>query len=376
MILRPPRVHVVSPSLAAELARATDETLAPGTRAELVHRLRPRVSDGVLRPGKPSYVVYRLTSGQHRQTGVVVELSVDDYRQGRVRRHEATQPERERQLSAFLEATNVELVPVTLIHKARPTLRTLLAEAAANEPDVNIVSEDALVQTAWVVRDTHHARAVQDELTRINTLYIADGHHRIAAAERFATRRGHVGGDRSSDFVLGALFPWDEMRILGYHRCVTRPAGLTASELIAALARQPVVARIEECVPAEAAQPASGVVSVHVDGRWYQAQLRTPRDPADTRASLDLVAVEESLVAAVLGVTDVSSDSMVTPVPGTADPATVARRCAERNEIGFLLHPPSTDQIIAVSDAGLVMPPKSTWFDPKARVGPFFRDLA
>ncbi|MGH3479438.1 MAG: DUF1015 family protein [Nocardioidaceae bacterium] len=369
--MRRPRLHLVGSELAAELAEVGYESLTPDNAA----RLRRLADDGsFIAPPEPSYVVYELASGEHRQTGVVVEVAVDDYRHGRIQAHEGTDPTRIERLGTVLDTTRLELVPLTLTHDPCPELRAALATASAGEPDVRISSE-RVDQAAWIVRDADLAGEIARALPKTSTLYIADGHHRIAAAERYAA--AHPGnGELPSDFVLGALFPWDEVRILGYHRCAARPEGRSTADLVEAFRRQPAVESLEECDSAEAAAPAPGRIAMHLDGRWYQLRLRPPPDSAGPRESLDLAILESAVLGPALEIADPAGDSRVLPVPGTVDPAALTARCAERNEIGFLLYPPTTDQVRAVSDAGQLMPAKATWFDPKARTGPFFRDLS
>jgi len=330
---------------------------------------------GFQRMSEPRPVVYRLQAGDHVQTGVVAEVSVDDYRAGRVRRHEDTRAEREQQLSEFLAAAELELVPVTLTYQTRPRLQRLLRDAASGTPDAHVVSLDGLTQSAWVVSDAELATAIEAELGCVDALYIADGHHRMAAAARHAGRQGDGGAAAPSDFVLGALFAADEMRVLGYHRGVARPDGPSSQDLQDLIARQPPVAELEECSGAEPPRPAPGVVAVHLDGRWFRLRLRGPSGDSDARSSLDVVAVDEGIVGALLG-GGAPADDAVTPLPGTTTAEQLARWCADHTAIGFLLHPPTVGQIMAVSDAGQTMPAKSTWFDPKSAAGLFLRDLA
>lgn len=354
--VRPPRLLVVNQRYAGTL----DESLG-------VDRVRQLLADGVLeRPEAPCAVVYRVSTGQHEQTGVVVEASVRDYRDGRIRRHEATQPERERRLAEFTETAGVERIPVTLTHPARAGLRALLAEAAVGEPDVRL-AEDGVQHSVWVARDAWLVRSIQDELHGLGALYIADGHHRMAAAQRYAARHAGANPDDPGAFTLAALFPSDEMRILGYPRGVARPAGVSTSRLLGAIGARPEVARIEEFTPPEGTRPGRGVVSMHLDGRWYRLWLRTPRELV--RASLDVVALDEGVIAGVFG------GAELTPLPGASDAADIVRWCAEHQGIGFRPHPPTVEQVMAVSDAGQVMPPKSTWFAPKATAGLFLREL-
>jgi uncharacterized protein (DUF1015 family) len=347
-------------------ARLTD----PGFLAQLS---RPFGADVQPAAGRP--VVYRLQSRGHRQTGVVVEVPVEDLRTGRVRRHEAVQPERQRRLTDFLAATGLELVPVTLTHAPSPALGSLLAEAAEHEPDVELADGDGSTQTVWMVRSDDLARKIWAEVDALGALYIADGHHRTAAAEDYAARHCPDVGDHAACYVLSALFPSDQMRVLGYHRCVTRPEGTPAEVLLDALARQPVTERVEECAAADAEPTGPGTLGMWLDGRWYRLRLRETPGPADARTVLDVVALEDAILGPVLGIAAPATDPRVTTLPGVGGAQAVAGRCADTGEVGFLLHPPTIEQIMAVADAGMVMPPKSTWFDPKARAGPFVRDL-
>ncbi|GAA1205841.1 DUF1015 family protein [Prauserella alba] len=356
---RPPRVLVVNPSRAAQLPE-------PATAAHLPEL----VEGGVLRRiPDPAVLVYRVTSGGHEQTGVVVEVAVDDYRAGRIRRHEATDHDRERRLAEFTERAGVEQLPVTLAYQQRPVLRELTARVASGEPDVSVTRE-CEEHAVWITHDTEIVRAVHDELAALAVLYIADGHHRMAAAEHCAAAPG--------SFTLAALFPSDQLRILGYPRCVPRPAGLPAPVLLDRLAGQPVVAGIEELSASDEIRPGQGTVSMYLDGRWYRLWLRQPSDASPRPATIhplstvDTVLLDEAIIAPVLP----TGHAGHTPLPGRTTTATIANWCYEHHAVGFLPSPPRFDQVMAVSDAGHVMPPKSTWFDPKVCHGLFLRPSA
>ena len=369
MTMRPPRTRLVGSELAAELAEVGYESLTPDNAA----RLRRLARKGAfVEPSEPTYVVYRLASDGHQQTGVVVEVEIEAYRDGRIRAHEATEPERVSRLESVLEATRLELVPLTLAHRPDAGLRSALVTASAGDPDVRVATE-RVDQAAWIVRDAELVRAIDKALPGISPLYIADGHHRIAAADQFAARHHRSGTVAASDFILGALFPWDEVRILGYHRGIRRPEGRAAADLVAAIAGQPAVVSVE-ATGLEAPTPGPGAPTMCLDGQWYRIQLR-PAVSDSPRDALDLAIFDVAVLGSALEITDPTADSRVQPVPGTVDAAGLAERCAERDEIGFLFHPPTPDQVRAVSDAGQVMPRKATWFDPKARTGPFLRDL-
>ncbi len=323
-------------------------------------------TDGYMHPAVPAVIVYRVETGHHQQTGVVLEVSVEDYRNGRIRRHEATRAEREQHLVESTEASGIEQLPVMLTHPGRTGLHRQLTTITDEAPDVRFTGTDGAVHSVWSRHDPELARTVQDEVGHIEALYIADGHHRMAAAERYASRRSHFGADHSSGFTLATLFPSDEMRILGYHRCLPLPPGTSTAEVLDVLAAHPTVTRIEECGP-EAAQPELGVVVAYLDGRYYRLRLRPPREPEHVRASLDVVLLDEEILPTAFG-------RAGRPTARTANDADCW--CARGTAIHFLLHPPRVEQVMSISDAGLVMPPKSTWFAPKAEVGLFVRRLS
>ena len=334
--MRPPRLDVVDPDL-------------PAARTSTI---------------EPSVVVYRVESAGHRQTGLVVEVAVEDYRHHRIRRHEATRPEQERELDELAETTGREQVPVTLTYPVRSNPRPVLEAITSATPEVVHTDACGVTHTVWTRHDPEVTREIHDELDHVAALYIADGHHRMAAADRRANRR-----DRA-EFTLAALFPSDEMRVLGYHRGIARPA-TTRAEVLTALSDQPTISDIEEC-SAETARTAPGILLMCLDGTWYRIRLRALRGSTDVRSSLDVVALDESILPRAFGPT--GGRPRATRLP-TEDPHRAARWCAEGGMIGFLPHPPEVEQIVAVSDAGQLMPPKSTWFDPKASTEVFTRPL-
>jgi uncharacterized protein (DUF1015 family) len=381
MTMRPPRMVIAGPRLAGRLAVAADALQDVSAEApyERLRRdatqLRTAVhEDEATRRVAGDLVVYRLESGGHRQTGVVMEVAVADYRRGRVRRHEDTRPDRRQRLTETLAATGLDLVPVTLLHRPRPRLQALLAQATTQPPHGHTDSGDGVTETVWVLPAGTLTQAILSELENIDALYIADGHHRMAAAEEHATRHHRQDTDAAADYALCALFPGDEMRVFGYHRSLPRPPGVTASELVDLLAEQPATRDITACRGAEPT-PGPGRVAMWLDGRWYDVTL-SPPPAANAHAALDVVALEEGVLAPALQRLGVPAERGVAALAGAEGADLVAGWCAEHDAVGFLLHPPTIDDIVAVSDAGHVMPPKSTWFDPKARPGLFLRDLS
>lgn len=322
----------------------------------------------------PCVLIYRVESGAHSQTGIVLEVAVDDYRAGRIRKHEATEPERVRLLGEALATGGVEQIPVALAHRDNHTLRELLAESTGGEPELVMTARDGVRHTVWTQRDPEMIRAIEAQLHQLDALYIADGHHRMAAADRNGLPLSPQEPEASAApaFTLAAVFPAEELRILGYHRCVRMPEGVGPAELLDALAAAPAVADVQRL--GESTTPATepGTVLVWLAGRWYRLRLHR-RAEASPRAGLDVVALDEGVLKPVFGIEHVPTHAAVTPLPGDIAPEELAERCAAQSSIGFLPHPPSVQTVLQLADAGEVMPPKSTWFEPKLRLALFLR---
>lgn len=323
----------------------------------------------------PSIVVYEIRVGEHRQTGVVVEVSVEDYRRGRVLAHEATEPERERRLAKQLEATGTQQTPVLLVHRSSPALAALLAEAAAGDPSACVDGDSGVTHTAWVAGDDEIASGVQRELDVLGSLYIVDGHHRMAAVERHDEKRARNGrGSGCAGYALAALFPSEQVRIHGYGRYVRRPPGRSWHDLLTEVSARPAVARIERLNDAETATPSPGAVAMCAGGAWYRLWLARQQE-VPVRRSLDVVALDEEVLAPAFGAAGGPGYAAIAPSQGRDDPSGLARWCERHDAMGFLPAPPGIDQVMAVSEEGSLLPPKSTWFSPKAGNDLFRREL-
>ncbi|RRO18706.1 DUF1015 family protein [Saccharopolyspora rhizosphaerae] len=356
-----PRTEAPTARITARLPRGLVLDHRPGHRPADAARVREAYDSGRFPRGPgPAAVVYRIAEGGHAQTGVLAEVAVDDYRTGRIRPHEATQPERERRLTEFTELSGVEQMPVMLAHSPSPGLRSAIRRITAAEPDLDFGTEDGARHTAWIRQDGELARAVEQGIGGIEGAHIADGHHRMAAAEHYAARRRHLGPDHPAAFTLAALFPADELRVFGYHRCVP-VEGASAARLLDELTSLPVTAWWEQCATAT---PEPGVVVVRYGDETYRMGLRSSGAPGHVRGSLDVVTLDEEVLPA-LGASPTSCGS------GAPEHCRYPAGAA----VLLLAHPPTIEQIMAVSDAGLVMPPKSTWFAPKPEPGLFLRDL-
>ena len=316
----------------------------------------------------PCVLVYRLASDGHVQRGVVAEMSIGAYLDGRIRRHEFTRIAREDALAAYIDRVRAASSPVSLAYRADDGIRKRLDTVTSTaRPAVSHVTEDGVEHDIRVL-DGAQARSLIAAFDSVSTAYLTDGHHRCAATARFST----AGADAR---LLVVLFPDDELRILPYHRVVRDLGRHSTDTFLAGLAERFVVEPLPDRDP-EAARPrARGEFAVHVDDRWFRFRLpdeqARPPGPAD---AIDAAILQAQVIGPLVGVTDPRDDERLGYVAGAQGLDSLERACREGWRAAFALHPTSMDELVAVADAGAVMPPKSTWFDPKPCSGFFFHD--
>jgi uncharacterized protein (DUF1015 family) len=353
--------------------------LAPGTDAHDAavyakgrENFARMLAEGILRRDpEPCYYVYRLVVGGRGQTGVVAVASVAAYEAGRIRRHELTRPDKEDDRVRQIEALNAQTGPVFLVYRHRAAVDALIAEAAAGTPEVDVTADDGVRHLLWVVRERTRIEALERAFEDIPRLYIADGHHRAAAAARVAAARRVANRGQADEepyaYFLAVVFPDDQVRILDYNRVVRDLNGLTPQAFLARLdAAFTVQPSAQPVRPARA-----GEFGMYLGGRWYRLAIRPERVPAgDPVKRLDVSLLQDHLIGPVLGVGDPRRDARIDFVGGVRGLAELERRVdSGEMAVAFALHPTSLEDLMAVADAGRVMPPKSTWFEPKLADG-------
>ncbi len=345
---------------------------APEVYAKAAENLAHMVSEGVLvRDSEACYYVYRLTMDGHSQTGLVAAASVPDYDSNRIRRHEFTRPDKEDDRVRQIDALNAQTGPVFLAYPMAPDVDANLAQVTGATPDVDIVADTGVRHELWVLRE----RAVIEKLTAafnaMPALYIADGHHRSASASRIAVTRRAANpahtGEESYNYFLSVIFPHHQLRILDYNRVVKDLNGLSVEQLLA---------RAQEnfsVVPSAAAvKPARmGEFGLYLPGQWYRLTLRPELIPADDPvARLDVSLLAHYFIEPILGISDPRRDARIDFVGGIRGLSELEKRVdSGQMAVAFSLHPTQMEDLMAVADAGEVMPPKSTWFEPKLADG-------
>ena len=341
--------------------------------------LADRVADGTLvRDSDPCYYLYRLSGNGHEQTGIVAAFSVDDYESGTIRRHEFTRPVDEKDRADHIATTGCQTGPVLLAYRDDPTLSTIVAAAATATPLYDFTDAEGLRETVWRVNRPAAVDALRTMLARIPRAYIADGHHRAAAAARVrkALREEHgdtmgVPGTEPCDYLLAVLFPESQLMTLPYDRVVADTAGLTAKELLARLAEQGfAVGKSSEgpIRPTEALH-----YGLFLGGSWRELVWQGDV-PQTAVGKLDVSVLQDQALGPILGITDPGRDARIRFVGGQPDAGTLEPLAGE-NGLAFALRATPVADMMAVADEEGIMPPKSTWFEPKLRSGLFIRPI-
>lgn len=338
-------------------------TEAPEGRSHAREYLERVTGDGTFEP-TTGWWVYRITDGDHRQTGVIAEVAVAAYESNRLLRHEHTVAEVAEHLADAFEEVGGSTHPVSLAYRADPVIDGIVAQVTAATPEVR-VERGGRIQEAWRAESDLGLGAA---LEAIPELYIADGHHRSAAAAVLAHRSPPELESIRSHF-LAALFPDDQMKTLSYHRCLHLPDHSPA-EILTAIARHfPIQPR-----PDVGEIPASGELWVCSEGSWYSLQLPHFADEGPTSA-LEAARLQHQILGPICDVADPRTDPRLNYVPGSVPLDVLAAECGAQAGLSFVTRPPTIADVMAVSDAGGVMPPKSTWFTPKIGAGIFLRRL-
>jgi uncharacterized protein (DUF1015 family) len=361
-------LHISKPEI--DLPEDTDPYAAE-VYAKGAANLHALIEAGVLiRDRKPSYYIYRLQMGEHVQTGIACVGSVAEYDRNRIRKHEFTRPDKEDDRVRQISALNAQTGPVLLAYRANTALGAIISTATQGAPFCDVVADDGVRHTLWILDEELPIRRITQIVNAMEALYIADGHHRSASASRVAAQRAAANprhdGDEDYNHFLCVAFPHDEMRILDYNRLVKDLHGQAAKDFLARISRQFTVT----AVAGQARPGRVGQFGLYLDKRWYQLDIKPELIPADPVASLDVSLLQEHLLAPVLGIGDPRRDKRIDFVGGIRGLSELERRVdSGEMAVAFALFPTSLEALMAVADANQVMPPKSTWFEPKLADG-------
>lgn len=325
---------------------------------------------------KDCYYVYeQIMDGRH-QTGIVALASIDDYANGVIKKHENTRAEKEADRIRHVDETNAQTGPIFLAYRAVDTIKKIVESTKKGTPVYDILAEDGIAHKVWIISDDNDIDVIKSEFNKMNAIYIADGHHRAASAVKVGQKRraakANYTGEEEFNFFLSVLFPDDELRIYDYNRVVKDLNGLSSDELKAQIAGSADVIRTstEEIRP-----ETKGQFSMFLDGEWTLYQFKASVQSSDPVEGLDVSLLQNNVLAPILGIADPKTDSRIDFVGGIRGLGELVKRCNEDCKVAFAMYPTSISELFDVADASLLMPPKSTWFEPKLRSGLFIHKL-
>ncbi|BCW92911.1 MAG: hypothetical protein KatS3mg007_0805 [Thermoanaerobaculum sp.] len=343
--------------------------------AQGASNLRKFMAEGVFfREQEPRFYVYQQRMGNHVQAGVVAAVSVAEYDAGLIKRHELTRKDKEDDRTRHVDELNANDEPVFLTYRQLAAIDALVDQVRAGAPLYDFVAEDGIGHTVWVV-PSELAANLQQAFQQVPALYVADGHHRTAAAARVGRERKAKNpqhrGDEPYNYFMAVLFPHNQLQILDYNRVVKDLGGLSPEAFLSKVAEKFRVEKASSGRPEKRHQ-----FGMYLQGQWYRLEaIPGSFREDDPIGSLDVSILQENLLAPVLGITDPRTDKRIDFIGGIRGLSALEQRVAEGWAVAFALYPTSLEQVMAVADAGLIMPPKSTWFEPKLRSGLLVRTL-
>ena len=336
-----------------------------------------RMADGTfLQDDVPCYYIYRLTMDGRSQTGIVALSSVDDYLNQVVKKHENTREDKEIDRIRHVDTVNAHTGPIFLAYRKQEEIDRIVIQVCTGTPLYDFVSEDGVGHTVWKIAAPGLVSRIRKAFGTVPATYIADGHHRAASAVKVGLKRRQENpgwtGEEPFNYFLSVLFPDEQLRILPYNRVVKDLNGLTKEEFLQRISKDFEVREIGEKAYAPAGK---GEFGMYLEGTWYQLTAGEAVRSQDPVKGLDVSILQDALLGPVLGIGDPRTDKRIDFIGGIRGLKELERRVNEDMAVAFSMYPTSIQELLDVADAGLLMPPKSTWFEPKLRSGLFIHTL-
>lgn len=345
--------------------------------AKAAENLKKLMSDGIcVLDSKKNLYIYRQTMGDVVQTGVVGCASVDDYLNGVIKRHELTRADKEEDRIRHVDTCDANTGPIFLAYREKAEINAVLDKYTALAPEYDFISDGGVRNEVWVVEDEADIKTLVDGFAQIPSLYIADGHHRAASAVKVALKRraAHPDytGDEEFNYFLAVYFRANDLKILDYNRLIKDLNGLSPEELLAKLGESFTVEAHDGAV-----RPAKRHgFGMYLDGKWYSLTLKDGiADESDPVGSLDVSLLQKLVISRIFGIDDPRTDKRIDFVGGIRGLGELEKRCGEDMRVAFSMYPTSLDELMRIADASQIMPPKSTWFEPKLLSGLFIHFL-
>ena len=351
---------------------------SPEVYKKAADNLKKMIDDGIyIHDENPCMYVYRLTMDGRSQTGLVACASIDEYINNKIKKHELTREDKEQDRIRHVDACNANTGPIFLTYRHKDEIDGIIAKVTAGTPVYDFVSEDGVGHTVWVIDSEDTIKKLQSEFAEIDSLYIADGHHRNASAVKVGLkRRGEGEYDKNAEFnfYLAVAFPDDQLYIMDYNRVVKDLNGATESEFLEKISKDFDVS------PADGTYKPDKALNfgMYLGGKWYSVTAKSGSFNADDPVeSLDVSILQNNLLAPVLGIGDPRTDERIAFVGGIRGLDELVRLVdSGKAAVAFAMYPTSVKQLMEIADAGKIMPPKSTWFEPKLRSGIFIHELS
>lgn len=360
-------LHVVKPEidLPENISLYDDKVYAKG-KENLDNFAKKEI---LIQDEKPCFYIYSQKMNDHIQYGLVAGASVEDYDANRIKKHEYTRKNKEEDRTKHVKTLNANTGPVFLTYKSNP-LDPIVKEITKNAPEYDFTSPDGIKHTLWVVNDDDKIKQIEEEFKKMDALYVADGHHRSASASNVAKIRKEANtnhtGDEEYNFFLSVIFPADQMYIMDYNRVIKDLNGMSKEQFIDKLKEDFDIEKTGVKKP-----KAKYEFGMYIGDEWYTLKAKEGSfDKNDPVKNLDVSILQENVLTKRLGITDPRTDNRIDFVGGIRGVEELERRCKEDGYVlAFSMYPTSIDDLMKVADSGNVMPPKSTWFEPKLRSG-------
>ena len=336
------------------------------------------IADGsFLMEEKPCFYVYELTMNGRSQTGIVACSSIDDYVNGTIRKHENTREEKEIDRINHVDRTNAQTGPIFLVYRSVEEINRIIRKEKEKTPVYDFTSPDGITHRAWVISDSNVIEKMEQAFAAVPTTYIADGHHRCASAVKVGLKRrkehpDYTGQEEFNHF-LSVLFPDDQLYIMPYNRVVKDLAGMKKEEFLEAVRKAGFTVSYLGDTPF--APEEKGTFGMYLNDGWYRLTADKSLVVNDPVEGLDVSILQNNLLRPILKIADPRTDKRIDFVGGIRGLSELEKRVAEDCTVAFSMYATSIQELLDVADAGLLMPPKSTWFEPKLRSGLFIHQL-
>ncbi len=334
------------------------------------------VADGIYEEiDTDCYYIYELTMDGRKQTGIVATASIDDYLNNTIKKHENTRADKEIDRINHVDVMSAQTGPIFLAYRENSAITDEINKAKEKEPLYDFTSNDGIQHTVWVIDEKESIDIIKDAFSKINALYIADGHHRCASAVKVGLKRREAHpnytGSEEFNYFLSVLFPDEQLMIMDYNRVVKDLNGLTSQEFLDKLAEK---FDIEE-EKGEFKPKRKATFGMYLDKRWYKLTAKIDIMSTDPIDGLDVSILQDNVLKPLLGINDPKTDKRIDFVGGIRGLKELERRCHDDMKVAFAMYPTSIQELFDVADLKLLMPPKSTWFEPKLRSGLFIHRI-